>query len=308
MLTVTLLDGGMGRELAARGVSTRSKLWSAQALLDAPETVVEVHREFAAAGARILTTNSYSCVPSYLGKAGHEDRFAELAALSGRLAREAADRSPAEVLVAGSLPPLDESYRWDLVPPDDIAQPIYAKLAEALEPYCDLFLCETMSSIRESCNAVRAAKAAAAKRDLPVFVAWSLKETSGSGLRSGETIADAVGETAPLQVDAYLFNCTHPDAIEAAIAEIAQLTDKPFGGYANHFDIPEGFTLDGNLRVRERDWFTTSAFVKSSMRCVGLGATIVGGCCGIGPRQIAALSERLSARDLAKRVGVSEPD
>lgn len=291
---VSVMDGGMGRELIRRGAARRSGLWSAKALLDAPEIVVAVHRDFIAAGARIVTTNSYSCVPSYLGKMGEAHRYAELAGLSGRLAREAADGSAEAVLVAGSLPPLDESYRPDLVLDDSEAQPVYAALARALEPHVDLFLCETMSCIRESRNAAEAALAAGVARGLPVYVSWTLDEEPGTGLRSGESIQDAHAALADLPLAGFLFNCTHSDAIEAGIGQISQLTDLPTGGYPNRFNVPKGFTLDGEVSVQAREDFETEQFVLAAERFIDRGASFVGGCCGIGPGDIAALAERLS--------------
>lgn len=291
---LTVMDGGMGRELVRRGVATRSNLWSAQALIDAPQVVIETHRDYIAAGARFITTNSYSCVPSYLSKAGLEDRYAELAALSGRLAREAADQADVPVLVAGGLPPLSESYRSDLVVADAEARPLYESLAEALEPYVDLFLCETMSSTREARNATAAAKAVAAKRGLPVYVAWTLGEEPGTGLRSGETVEEAFRALVDLDLDGYLFNCTHPAAIEAGIEEIAGLTSKPTGGYPNRFDVPANWTLDNELVVQPREDFATDQFVRAAVRCIDRGATMVGGCCGIGLEDIAALSSRVT--------------
>lgn len=291
---VTLMDGGMGQELIRRGAAKATGLWSAQALLDAPEVVVEAHRDFIAAGARIITTNSYSCVPSYLAKANIAHRYVELAALAGRLARRAADAADLDVAVAGGLPPLSESYRPDLVVDDDEARPVYAALAGALEPHVDLFLCETMSSIRESHNAALAARQASAARDLPVYVSWTLDERPGAGLRSGESIADAFAALRDLELDAYLFNCTHPDAIEAGVEEIRGLTDKPTGGYPNRFDVPADWTLDNEVPVEVRRDFGTEHFVRAALRCIERGATLFGGCCGIGPRDIAALSRRLS--------------
>ena len=291
---LTVMDGGMGRELVRRGVATRSKLWSAQALIDAPQTVIATHRDYIAAGARIITTNSYSCVPSYLSKAGVEDRYTELAALAGRLAREAADQADVPVLVAGGLPPLSESYRADMVVADDVARPIYESLAVALEPFVDLFLCETMSSVRESWNATAAAKAAAARRGLPVYVAWTLHEEPGTGLRSGESVADAWRGLSDLDLDGFLFNCTHPAAIEAGIEEIVGFTSKPTGGYPNRFDVPANWTLDNELVVQPREDFATDQFVESAVRCIDKGATLVGGCCGIGLEDIAALSARVT--------------
>lgn len=291
---ITVMDGGMGRELIRRGVALRSGLWSATALISAPKTVVEVHRDFIAAGARIITTNSYSCVPSYLGKAGQSHRYAELAGLSGQLAREAADGSEESVLVAGSMPPLSESYRPDLVIDDAEAGPIYATLAAALEPHIDMFLCETMSSIRETRNAAEAALASAAARGLPVYVAWTLDEHPGSGLRSGESIREAHAALADLPIAGFLFNCTHPDAIEAGLGEIGGLTDLPTGGYPNRFDVPKGFTLDGSLSVKEREDFGTEQFVRAAQQFIDRGASFVGGCCGISPEDIAALTAHLS--------------
>lgn len=292
MSKVTIMDGGMGRELTRRGAATRTGLWSAQALIDAPEVVLEVHRDYIAAGARMITTNSYSCVPSYLSKADQADRYIELAGLAGRLARQASDDSEEKVRVAGGLPPLSESYRSDLVPDDNEARPIYAALAEALEPHVDLMLCETMSNIRESRNAAIEAK----NTGLPVFVSWTLNEAPGEGLRSGETVADAFEALADLELDGFLFNCTHPNAVEAAIEVIVGLTDKPTGGYPNRFSVPAGWTLDNEISVEEREDFSTTQFVDAALRCIDRGATLFGGCCEIGPADIAALSARISER------------
>ena len=289
---LTLMDGGMGRELIRRGAATCKGLWSAQALLDAPQTVVETHRDYIAAGARIITTNSYSCTPSYLRKANQGERYAELAGLAGELARTAARGAEANVLVAGGLPPLGESYRSDLVSADAEARPIYAGLAEALEPHVDLFLCETMSSIRESRNAATEAIRAAARRGLPVYVSWTLKEEPGAGLRSGESVEEAFEALRDSGVSAFLFNCTHPDAIEAGIEVMAGLTDKPTGGYPNRFDVPQGFTLDNEVSVEPREDFGREQFVRAALRCRDRGATFFGGCCGVGPEDIAALSSR----------------
>ena len=289
-----MMDGGMGSELVRRGAASPTGLWSAAALLDAPDAVIKTHTDFIDAGARMITTSSYSCVPSYLRKAGLEHRYAELAVAAGRLAREAAERSAPDVLVAGGLPPLEESYRPDLVPDSATAQDIYRNLALALEPHVDLFLCETMSSVRESRNAALGALEAAKRRQLPVYMSWTLNEEPGKGLRSGESIEEAFRALERLELDAYLFNCTHPYAIEAGVKAMAGLTDKPTGGYPNRFSVPSGWSLDGEVSVVERiESDATERFVRSATRCIQSGATLVGGCCRIGPSDIAALSASL---------------
>jgi len=228
-MSITILDGGMGQELLRRGHRGSQGLWSAQALIDAPDVVADVHRSYIDVGARVITTNTYSTVPSYLGKAGMADRYVELASLAARIARDVANAASVPVKVAGSVPPLDESYRFDLVPADAVALPIYASLVRALDPYVDLFLCETMSCIREARNAASAACEVAQGRK-PVWVSWTLAEEPGAGLRSGESIAEAVRALEHLPIDAFLFNCTTPAAIEWGIAELRPLTSKAIGG------------------------------------------------------------------------------
>ncbi len=85
---ITLIYGGMGRELKRMGAPFRQPEWSALALMEAPETVGQAHAAFIAAGAEVIITNSYALVPFHIG----ETRFAtdgqSLAELSGRLARD----------------------------------------------------------------------------------------------------------------------------------------------------------------------------------------------------------------------------
>lgn len=288
-MSITILDGGMGAELIRRSGHGRTPLWSAQALVDDPDEVVQTHLDYIAAGARMIITNSYSTVPSYLKTADLEASYVELTALAGNLARRAATESDAHVIVAGSLPPLSESYRPDLVPPDDEARPIYVNMAAALEPHIDLFICETMSSAREGRNAATEAKRAASSRGLPVYISWTLDERPGKGLRSGESIGEAFDTVADLDLDGFLFNCTSPEAIEAGLMTLTTLTDRPIGGYPNRYEVPKGWTL--GKEVDRRQDLGTAAFVDAAMRAFELGASLYGGCCTVGPEDIAALSE-----------------
>ncbi len=284
-----LLDGGMGAELQRRS-ARRGGLWSAQALIDDPDLVASVHEDYVEAGADVLITNTYSTVPSYLAKSGLENRYLELADLAGQIVRRVADRASRKVLVAGSLPPLDESYRPDLVPPDEEARAVYGNLTATLLPYVDVYLCETMSSTRESLNAVSAVREVVG-HDKPVWVSCTLSETPGGGLRSGESVAEAVAAMRGLGVDAYLFNCSTPEAITPAIKSLSALVDVPIGTYPNLLMIPEGWTLDNEVPtgVRELD---VADYVSFAEQWHDLGATMIGGCCGIGPSYIRALHEK----------------
>jgi S-methylmethionine-dependent homocysteine/selenocysteine methylase len=111
---VIILDGGMGRQLSRMGAPFRLPEWSALALIEAPHFVSDAHDAFIAAGAEVITTNSYALAPARIGEARFASDGLRLVDLSGRLAREAADRAREPVQVAGSLPPVFESYRPDL--------------------------------------------------------------------------------------------------------------------------------------------------------------------------------------------------
>ncbi len=288
-MTITLLDGGMGDEIAARLKDANSGLWSANALIDCPQLVVDIHKEYIAAGARIIITNTYSTVPHYLAKEGMEDRYIELTRLGGELARRAATESGEDVLVAGSMPPLSESYRPDLVPPVNKALPIYRNLAEALRHYVDVYFCETMSTAQEAVTACTQALTYGGSK--PVYVSWTLNETPGAGLRSGESVEDAFNALGDLDVAGYLFNCAFPESIEAALRQLQPLTDKPLGCYPNRTDhIDREWTLDNDINLSNREELDERHFVEMSKRCIDAGATMLGGCCSIGPSYIRALA------------------
>lgn len=289
-MTITVLDGGMGDEISARLEGAAKGLWSAKALVEKPDLVVDIHKEFIEAGARIIITNTYSTIPAYLGKAGMAHRYIELTRLGGELAQRAVAESGEAVQIAGSLPPLSESYRPDLVPPADEALPVYKNLVEALHDFVDLYFCETMSTAEEAVTAsMQALKYGGGK---PVYVSWTLNETPGTGLRSGESIKTAVDALSDLDVAGFMFNCTFPEAIEVALHELRPLTDKRLGCYPNRTSrIPSDWTLDNDVILATRAAIDKQYFVAMSQCCIDAGATIVGGCCSIGPAYIKALAE-----------------
>lgn len=283
---LTILDGGMGGELIRRGFPSGG-LWSAKALIEEPATVKAVHQDYIDAGAQVIITNSYSTIPSYLAKEGMESRYLELTKVAAELAREVASQAQGSVRVAGSLPPLNESYRHDLVPEDAEARPIYEALVAALSDHVDIYLCETMSSVREAVNAASSARKVDPQKTL--WVALTLADEPGAGLRSGETMQQLTAALAPYDVDAILFNCTDPNAISVALEQIAPHTDKPTGAYPNRFHVPAGWTLDNEVKTLPTE-MTVEQYLEFVATWRQSGASIIGGCCGIGPEFIAALS------------------
>src|SRR5215207_10516663 len=144
---VTILDGGMGRELQRVGAPFRQPEWSALALIESPLHVTMVHEEYAQAGVNVITTNAYALVPFHIGEERFDHDGRRLAALAGLLAREVADAHP-DVKVAGCLPPVLGSYLPERFVADE-ARPLVEVLVEEQAPFVDLWLAETQSSIAE---------------------------------------------------------------------------------------------------------------------------------------------------------------
>jgi S-methylmethionine-dependent homocysteine/selenocysteine methylase len=293
MTRVLVLDGGMGRELKRIGAPFRQPEWSALALIESPDQVRIAHEAFARAGAEVLTSNAYAVVPFHLGREYFDSDGRRLAALAGELARSVADEYG--LRVAGSLPPLLGSYRPDLFT-DVEARPILEMLVEAQAPFVDLWLAETMSSIAEV-QLVRSVLDAAGDAR-PLWVSFTLEdETFGAGgagvgrLRSGESVADAVSAAEGVGAQLMAFNCSQPEVMEWAIREAIAVGDLPVGVYANVFDVGEH--EGANVTVNDlRNDVTPEAYLAFAERWVAAGATMVGGCCGVGPEHVSALSAR----------------
>lgn len=293
---VILLDGGMGQELFDRGACSVTPLWSAQALFENPDMVGDLHIDFVHAGADVIITNTYSTHPHRFAEFVPEARVEDMISVALRQARRAVELAERPVALAGSLPPFRSSYLPENVAPYDVLIPDYRLMAETMAPHVDLFICETMTTLDEA----RAASDAAASVGLPVWVAWTLQGHGRSGpvgqadtLLDGTPFAEAVDT---VKADAYLLNCTPPEIIEEALPFLVTATDKPVGAYANAFaDIPEGWSMQlGDGLPSARDDFGAEAFAAHIGRLVDLGARIVGGCCEIGPAQIAAAHEALT--------------
>ncbi len=283
-----ILDGSMGNELLKRTNKPSSGLWSAQFLIDSPNLVKEVHQAYIDVGAQVITTNTYSTIPSYLQKENKTHLMHDLIAKAGEIAREVADENAQEIIVAGSLPPLDESYRPDLVPDEADSIPIYEELIDGLNPFVDIFLCETVSSIPETSNILKAVSNAAEK-DKKIWLSWTLLEDKSTRLRSKETIEEAFELAESFNIDAYLFNCTDPIAITEGIKKLSDLTDKPIGCYPNIFGVPFDWTLDNSIQLEPRN-LSIEQFVEYKNLWKDLGASIIGGCCGLGPDYIKAIA------------------
>jgi S-methylmethionine-dependent homocysteine/selenocysteine methylase len=290
----------MGYELKLRGVKVpdyTKSIWSALALLEDPEAVVGVHVDYINAGADVLTINNYSVTPPILAREGMGGRVEELTGLAIDLVERACDRAGRRPRIAGSFPPLETSYRSDLVKSRDEVLEGYGRIATALEGRVDQIMCETLANSHE---AVWACEAAAAT-GIDYWMSWTLQGTRVNTLPSGESLRDAFAALGDLAPAAHLVNCCGANFVTAALPELRMLAPGPIGGYANaeHVvpdDAAAGVDVDVDAAQRQAaTYLNPKAYATEVERWLDAGASIVGGCCGTRPKHISRLREMLDA-------------
>jgi S-methylmethionine-dependent homocysteine/selenocysteine methylase len=287
MSNIKILDGGMGRELLRIGAPFQQPEWSALALVEAPNMVTQAHQNFIDAGVQIITTNTYALVPFHIG---HNQDVPHLANIAVQCAKDAAKNS--DVQIAGCIPPAFGSYKPELFIPD-MVDPILTPLIQAQKDHVDYWLIETLSSVHEAQTVINLIKHYS---NLPIWASFTLNNRTDFScaptLRSGE----AVDSIKPIihDVDAILFNCSQPEEMEDAIRITRSLSsDIQIGAYANNFSEIKR-TKNANEGLSEgRDDITPEIYLEFAKTWVDVGATIIGGCCGITPDHIKHLANNL---------------
>ena len=275
-----VLDGGMGTLLQDRGLEDggAGELWN----VERPEVVREAHEQYAAAGARLLTTNTFGGTRPRLDMHGLGDRVHELNAAAARIAREVADEHG--ILVAGGLGPTGEL----LVPlgtltPERAQELFEEQLRGLAEGGIDVVLVETMSDLGEAEAAVRAAQAVVPGVPVVATLSFDTNLRSMMGVRPG----DAVTALAALGVEAAGANCGRgPEEMEQIAGELADAR-------------PDGLLLvaqsNAGLPQVVGDHFeydaTPADLAEHARTLQKLGIDLIGACCGSTPEHIAAIRD-----------------
>ena len=287
---IWLLDGGMGQELIKNSKSDPHPLWSTYVMLEEPDLVRKAHVDFIEAGASVITLNTYSTTPERLEANDLLDKFSFFQKKAIDLAREAIDHTQKNVLIAGCLPPLVASYRPDKAPEYDRCVDLYIQIVREQESFVDLFICETMASIKEAKAAVAAAKTSGKS----VWCGLTLEDNEKCELRSGEKLIDSVNELQSLGQEEFLLNCSLPEVIDKGMKILSQNV-KFFGGYGNGFTSIEPLKTASNVSVLSaRTDLGPKKYSEHALNWAKHGASVIGGCCEIGPRHIKYLYDRLN--------------
>lgn len=286
-----ILDGGTGTELERRGVAMDDNAWCGPATLENAEVLHEIHRNYIAAGADVVTANTYASSRLMLEPAGLSDSFEEINRTAVRVAhraREASDRR--DVLVAGSLShmipfvPGTANHDRSRAPSPTQIREAFAEMATLLrEEGCDLIILEMMyvpGLVELACEAALAT-------GLPVWAGFSARRGEDGALLSHapETdipFAELVREIDGFGVAAAGVMHTPANILGDAISVLRQAYAGPLMAYpdSGYFSMPHW---------QFEDVIAPDEFLDFATVWVRDGVQIVGGCCGLSPAHIAVL-------------------
>lgn len=293
MKDVLILDGAMGTELRARGArvpSHKFSIWSAAALEEDPEKVIEVHNAYLQAGSEVITANNYAVTGPLLAREGLEHRVEDLTRLAVELALRAREMAGSSARVAASLPPLETSYRADLVPEQTVLRDEYARIRDSASQ-ADLLICETLSCSREAV----AAATVALESDAEVWVSFTLQGNRPNLLPGGEALGEALADVSSLRVGdrsvgGLLVNCCGANLVGEAMPLLAKAAAAAggarFGGYANADETLPGAFDPADPEQVPRKPLDPPAYADHAASWIRAGASIVGGCCDTRPYHI----------------------
>ena len=291
-LAPVLCDGAMGTMFYGGGVFI-NRCYD-ELNVSQPELVRSIHQQYLQAGARIIETNTFGANIVRLERYGLADRVRELNLAGVKLARESVEqireKQASDAFVAGALGPLGVRLEPAGKLPAVEAYAAFKQQIEALVEGgpgvgADLLIVETMVSIAESEQAVKAAKTVAP--ELPLIVMVTVDE-EGNCL-DGTTAEEAAKLLTEWGVDALGCNCSSgPAVVLTAIERMRSATTLPLAAMPNA-GMPR--SVDGrNIYLTSPEYL--ASFAKKFIKA---GATFIGGCCGTTPNHIRALRSALRA-------------
>jgi homocysteine S-methyltransferase len=277
-----ILDGGLSTALTEQGYDLSHELWTARLIAEEPAALVRAHRAFLDAGAEVLITSSYQAsIDGFVRTGATTNEARTLLQSTTDIARQAiGDRS---AVVAASVGPYGavladgSEYRGDYALSNGELVVFHrdrVRLLAETEP--DWWACETIPTAAE---AVAMGLALSAVRRLPTWMTFTCR--SGSHTFGGDRIEDAVAAAlSACDLSAVGVNCTAPRFVPELLQRIRRVTNLPLVAYPN-----SGQTWDATNRVWVGDPGATDVNT-----WIAAGAEYVGGCCGVGPAELANLA------------------
>ena len=296
--SIKIMDGGMGQLLLEKGMISKGTLWSAGALVDDKyhDLIKDCHLSYINSGADVIVTNTFSCRKFRLKENNIEDQFKYLNKKACELAIQAKQISKKNILIAGSLPSQRDTYVSDVRSDYEIENDI-TEQTEILSEYVDFFYLDVVSSIKEIKIASKIAN------DLKKNVVVGVHTKKDGKLPSGENLQNLLNNGINENCIGIIFACVSPEIAEKSIRIINEYKI-PFGAKVNLWKIeeptpiktfntakPKEIGTNPNISFGKRDDITNKDFYEFSKKIIGMGATILGGCCETNPQHIQEISK-----------------
>lgn len=286
-------DGAMGTQLFARGIRADQCLDAIN--LSQPELVQQIHREYIAAGAELIETNTFGASRFRLAPFGLAERTAEINRQAARIAREAREIMGESVFIAGAVGP-SGALLQPLGPVSlaETAAAVREQVDTLVEKGVDILIFETFTDLNELTAAIAAAQAIT---DLPIVAEMSFDDNRRCA--SGHDVVQVVKALDQLDVPVIGVNCgIGPQQALDLTGQLHHATERFISAMPN-----AGYPVRVAGRI---SYFATPSYFASFARAaVATGARLVGGCCGTTPEHIKAMREAL--RDQSPHPVIATP-
>jgi S-methylmethionine-dependent homocysteine/selenocysteine methylase len=282
MAAIKILNGPMGTELQRRGYKTTLPLWSGSANLENIELVKQIHRDYVALGAEIITTNTFRTNPRAWAKVDREGE-AEIATKDAINAALEIKKENPEILVGISISTLEDCYEPESVPPQEELDKEHSKQVMLFKDSgADFVMIETINTIREAETILRYVK----EIGMPAWLSFVTNENGD--LLSGESMEDAVAMAKKYDVKVIGVNCRPPEVIIHAARKLSKAFDGEKIIYANGDGQPAN-----DLGWEFFDRCSPEDYLNHAKEWAELGFNIIGSCCGGSPEHVKKLKESL---------------
>ena len=289
---IIIIDGGTGTDIQRRGVAMDGDTWCAEANLNHPDIVRDVHTGYVRAGAEIIIANTFATSALLFNALGRDAELLEIDRAAVAIAKQAAANR--HVAVAGSVSTMrpvikgsDRTAKQREWLEKDARALFRRKVDNLARCHVDLLMMEMM---RDTDYSVWATEAAIAT-GLPVWVGISVEKRKDGRLAGFgredmplDNVAKALAATKPAVIS---IMHSSPNDIDEAIDIVRKYWKGPLGAYpeSGYFRMPEWTFVD---------IIPPEELVAKAHRWKDKGVTIFGGCCGLGPDHIHALSQEFA--------------
>ena len=275
-----VIDGGTGSEAEYLGAGTLRGSWTATIALDHPDILRTVHESFIDEGAEVIFANTYACSRHVLAQVGHEDQFEHLNRVGVELAIEARENCDApNVVVSGSMSTTEQGGE---VPLPEVSFPNYVEQAKIqVDAGAEMIGLEMMRDVATT----RTILEATASVDVPLWLGMSCIVQDGTPMLyfGTDPLEDALKLLGDYDIELLSIMHTEASDVDACLDVVDQYWNGPTGVYAQVGTWDgKNWTFDPTISPHDHAELAKGWFDR--------GVQVVGGCCGIRPDHISALS------------------